>query len=227
MSSAPNKRVGKKRHYVQNDSPASKEVAVQTDFACHCHERTAQLKNHKISVCHPFSFGQRKDCENTGGQSSEQQDDPVPSTSGTQDDPSKYQFDLLAIGDLSVTEKDSFVTIEKKSISSCFNVDFKELCFWQLFYDLSNFEAAEKRAIECYKKGQLPGIKFISYPIRITDEIPLLFFSGPYSDVHFMTYIGHMLVSQMKHVKQMCNKSYDNFIYCRRKGEQYKIKVPF
>jgi hypothetical protein len=143
--------------------------------------------------------------------------------------PSSYQTDLMKIEDLCVTEKDTFITIEKKSISQCFPKSYANLllCFWQIFYDASNFEAAKNRAMDCYERGQLPGIKCISYPIQGSEEKPLLFFSGEYDDVPFMTYVGNMLVYQMNHVKQKCNKSYPNFIYCMRKGLKSTIKVPY
>jgi hypothetical protein len=148
---------------------------------------------------------------------------------------SSYQTDMMLIGDLCVTEKETFITIEKKCISKCFPSNLfanllgtnNNLCFWQIFYDASNFEAAKKRAMHFYERGQLPGIKCISYPIQGSQEKPLLFFSGEYLDVPFMTYVGNMLVFQMNHVKQKCNKSYPNFIYCMRKGEKSQIKVPY
>jgi len=138
-----------------------------------------------------------------------------------------YQQQLYNVKDLRETKYDTFIKIEKQCISALFDLDFKELCFWQLCYDISNFNSAKIRATQLYEQGQLPGIQFISYPIIATDETKLLFFSGPIFDEQFMTFVGNLIVFKMNHMRQNCNKSYSSYIYCLRKGERYKIKVPF
>jgi hypothetical protein len=138
-----------------------------------------------------------------------------------------YQFNLYNIKDLTIKENSTFVTVNKKCINTLFDFSYKQLCFWQIFYDLCNFDCAKKKAIELYESGQLPGVSFLAYPIVATNEKQLLFFSGPIEDEQFLTYVGNLIVNKMRHTRQKCNNNYSDYIYCQRRGERYRLKVSY
>ena len=132
--------------------------------------------------------------------------------------------------DLFIKFKKTLVTTEKKTISNFFaTLTFHQICFFQLHYDLENFEDAKQRAIELYDSFCLPGVKVITHPMNRLQSLPLYFITGPKEDIPFLYFVGEAIVQLMSYTKQKCQHfSKLKHIYCSQKGNpNYIIKIPF